>query len=222
MNALLRSPGVLFMRISSRPKPDLETIGTNSSSFTLQSNRRSVLRYTTDCIASSSAQMTVIRSGGAIFPNSPSISDIVGARFLDTQSIAEALTRRVWSREFERNADGRRRRRRLPARSTLRRGARRDETRGEGTSRESAYNERALSVRALEFARERVRARVAARGRCVSRLLARASMSAARMDERADYRAFARWGVSVHSEGAFKKVSRAQGLDAAAPLSHPS
>lgn len=58
----------------------------------------------------------------------------------------------------------------------------------------------------LEFARERVHARVAARGRCVSRLLARASMSAARMDER--LRAFARWSVSVHSEGAFKKVSR--------------
>lgn len=49
-------------------------------------------------------------------------------------------------------------------------------------SRESACNERALSVRALELARERVRARVAARGRCVSRLAARASMSAARMD----------------------------------------
>lgn len=30
-------------------------------------------------------------------------------------------------------------------------------------------------------------------------------MSAARMDER--LRAFARWGVSVHSEGVFKKVS---------------
>jgi len=31
-------------------------------------------------------------------------------------------------------------------------------------------------------------------------------MSLARMDER--LRAFARWGVSVYSEGAFKKVSR--------------
>lgn len=53
---------------------------------------------------------------------------------------------------------------------------------------------------------------------CVSRLLARrASMSATRMDER--LRAFARWGVSVYSEGAFKKVS--QGLDVAPRVHAP-